>query len=113
MSTGFHLFLAVAAILSQHVQSADILVATLTFGSPWLDVAKIAEVLASRGHDVTVLAHASQKSDLMRKWPNFRYETFGDPGKPPSVKEAIKTVPERIVGFRFNVFRAYSTVKKT
>ncbi|XP_078694821.1 UDP-glucuronosyltransferase 2C1-like [Branchiostoma floridae x Branchiostoma belcheri] len=95
MSTGFHLFLAVAAILSQHVQSADILVATLTFGSPWLDVAKIAEVLASRGHDVTVLAHASQKSDLMRKWPNFRYETFGDPGKPPSVKEVLKTVPPK------------------
>ncbi|XP_019616461.1 PREDICTED: UDP-glucuronosyltransferase 2C1-like [Branchiostoma belcheri] len=95
MSTGYHLFLAVAAILSHHVQSADILVATLTFGSPWLDVAKIAEVLASRGHDVTVLAHASQKSDLMRKWPNFRYETFGDPGKPPSIKEVMKTVPPK------------------
>ncbi|KAI8515626.1 UDP-glucuronosyltransferase 2A1 [Branchiostoma belcheri] len=92
----FYLFLAVAAILFQNARSADILVATLTFGSPWIDVAKIAEVLASRGHVVTVLAHASQKSDLMRKWPTLRYETFGDPKKPPSVKEFLETLPQKM-----------------
>ncbi|XP_019619695.1 PREDICTED: UDP-glucuronosyltransferase 2C1-like [Branchiostoma belcheri] len=96
MSTGFNLFLAVAAILSQHVRTADILVATLMFGSAWLDVAKIAEVLASRGHVVTVLAHASQKSDLMRKWPTLQYETFGDPGKTPAVKEYLKTLTQTV-----------------
>ncbi|XP_035692474.1 UDP-glucuronosyltransferase 2C1-like [Branchiostoma floridae] len=96
MSTGLHLFLAVVAILSQHVQAADILVATSTYNSPWMDVAKIAEELASRGHVVTVLAHASQKSDLMRKWPTLKYETFGDPEKPPSVKEFSKTVPQKL-----------------
>ncbi|KAI8517924.1 UDP-glucuronosyltransferase 2A1 [Branchiostoma belcheri] len=92
----FYLFLAVAAILSQNARCADILVATLTFGSPWIDVAKIAEVLASRGHDVTVLAHASQKSDLMRKWPTLRYETFGDSEKPPSVQEFLETLPQKM-----------------
>ncbi|XP_066267111.1 UDP-glucuronosyltransferase 2B33-like isoform X2 [Branchiostoma lanceolatum] len=92
MSTSFHLFLAVAVIcLSQHVRAADILVATSTYGSPWMDVAKIAEVLASRGHVVTVLAHANQKSDLMRKWPTLQYETFGHPEKTPLIKEFIKT----------------------
>ncbi|XP_035692832.1 UDP-glucuronosyltransferase 2C1-like [Branchiostoma floridae] len=96
MSTGLHLFLAVVAILSQHVQAADILVATVTYASPWMDVAKIAEELASRGHVVTVLAHASQKSDLMRKWPTLQYETFGDPETPPSIKEVAKTVPQKM-----------------
>ncbi|XP_035666856.1 UDP-glucuronosyltransferase 2B33-like [Branchiostoma floridae] len=98
MSTaaGFHLFLAVAAILSQHVQSADILVVTSTYNSPWMDVAKIAEALASRGHVVTVLAHANQKSDLMRKWPTLQYETFGDPEKTPSIKELTKSLPQKV-----------------
>ncbi|XP_019631164.1 PREDICTED: UDP-glucuronosyltransferase 2B4-like [Branchiostoma belcheri] len=96
MMNSFHLIMMGAAILSQHAQSADILVATVTYASPWLDVAKIAEVLASRGHVVTVLAHASQKSDLMRKWPTLRYETYGDPGKPPSVKEFMKSVPQKL-----------------
>ncbi|XP_035692833.1 UDP-glucuronosyltransferase 2C1-like [Branchiostoma floridae] len=96
MSTGLHLFLAVVAIFSQHVQAADILVATVTYASPWMDVAKIAEELASRGHVVTVLAHASQKSDLMRKWPTLQYETFGDPETPPSIKEVAKTVPQKM-----------------
>ncbi|XP_078612951.1 UDP-glucuronosyltransferase 2B4-like isoform X2 [Branchiostoma floridae x Branchiostoma japonicum] len=96
MSAGFHLFLAVVAFLSQHVQSADILVATLTYASPWMDVAKIAEALASRGHVVTVLAHASQKSNLMRKWPTLQYETFGDPEKPPLMKEFAKTGPQKM-----------------
>eukprot|EP00058_Branchiostoma_floridae_P007776 XP_002593264.1 hypothetical protein BRAFLDRAFT_124872 [Branchiostoma floridae] len=96
MLTGLHLSLAVAAILSQQVQAADILVATMTYTSAWMDVAKIAEVLASRGHIVTVLAHASQKSDLMRKLPTLRYETFGDPEKPPSVKEFSTTIPQKM-----------------
>ncbi|CAH1245046.1 UGT2B4 [Branchiostoma lanceolatum] len=96
MSTGFHLFLAVAAILAHRVQAADILVATMTYGSPWMDVAKIAEALASRGHVVTVLAHASQKSDLMRKWPTLQYDTFGDHEKPPPFKEFIKTLPQKM-----------------
>ncbi|CAH1242058.1 UGT2B4 [Branchiostoma lanceolatum] len=76
MSTGFHLLLAFAAILSQRAQAADILVATMTFGSEWIGVAKIAEALASRGHVVTVVAPASEKSDLMRKWPSLRYELY-------------------------------------
>ncbi|XP_035657917.1 UDP-glucuronosyltransferase 2C1-like isoform X1 [Branchiostoma floridae] len=92
MWTGFHL-LVVAAILSQCAQAADILVATVTFGSPWLDVAKIAEALSSRGHVVTVVAPASEKTDLMRKFPSFRFETFGDPEKPPLMKETLKTLP--------------------
>ncbi|XP_066284965.1 UDP-glucuronosyltransferase 2B33-like [Branchiostoma lanceolatum] len=96
MPTGLHLFLAVAAILSQLVQAADILVATVTYTSAWMDVAKIAEVLASRGHVVTVVVPASQKSDLMRKWPTLQYETFGDPEKPPPFKEFVKTVPEQM-----------------
>ncbi|XP_078581715.1 UDP-glucuronosyltransferase 2C1-like [Branchiostoma floridae x Branchiostoma japonicum] len=94
MWTGFHLLLAVAAIFSQGAQAADILVATMTFGSPWLDVAKIAEALASRGHVVTVVAPASEKTDLMRKWPSLRYELFGDPEKPPIMKSNLKTVPQ-------------------
>ncbi|XP_066301021.1 UDP-glucuronosyltransferase 1A1-like [Branchiostoma lanceolatum] len=92
MSTGFHLLLAFAAILSQRAQAADILVATMTFGSEWIGVAKIAEALASRGHVVTVVAPASEKSDLMRKWPGLRYELYGDPEKPPLMKENIKTI---------------------
>eukprot|EP00058_Branchiostoma_floridae_P009207 XP_002594695.1 hypothetical protein BRAFLDRAFT_116017 [Branchiostoma floridae] len=66
----------------------------MTFGSPWLDVAKIAEALASRGHVVTVVAPASEKADLMRKWPSLRYEVFGDPEKPPMMKNNLKTVPQ-------------------
>ncbi|XP_035693288.1 UDP-glucuronosyltransferase 2C1-like [Branchiostoma floridae] len=97
MSTGFQLFLAVVAILSQHVQAADILVATSNYGSPWMSVAKIAEALAARGHVVTVLAHASQKSDLMRKWPTLLYETFGDPEKPPSIEKLAKSLPQEMV----------------
>ncbi|XP_066267185.1 UDP-glucuronosyltransferase 2C1-like [Branchiostoma lanceolatum] len=96
MSTGFHLFLAVAAVFSHHVQAADILVATATFASPWMGVAKIAEVLSSRGHVVTVLAPASEKSELMRKWPTFHYETFGDPKETPLMKEVMKTVPPKL-----------------
>ncbi|CAH1244519.1 UGT2B4 [Branchiostoma lanceolatum] len=91
----FHLFL-VAAILCQHVQAADILVVALTYGSSWMSVAKIAEALASRGHVVTVVAHASQKSDLMRKWPTLQYETFGDPDKPPLMKEVYKTMVPKL-----------------
>ncbi|XP_066301023.1 UDP-glucuronosyltransferase 2C1-like [Branchiostoma lanceolatum] len=94
MSTGFHLLLAIAAILSQRAQAADILVATMTFGSLWMDVAKIAEALASRGHVVTVVAPASEKSDLMRKLPSLRYELYGDPNKPPMMKNNLKTVPQ-------------------
>ncbi|XP_066267568.1 UDP-glucuronosyltransferase 2B17-like [Branchiostoma lanceolatum] len=87
----FHLFF-VAAILCQHVQAADILVVTMTYGSTWMGVAKVAEALASRGHVVTVVAPASHKSDLMRKWPTLQYETFGDPDKPPLIKEVYKTM---------------------
>ncbi|KAI8513627.1 UDP-glucuronosyltransferase 2A1 [Branchiostoma belcheri] len=94
MRTGFLLFLAAAAILSRRAQAADILVATMTFGSPWLDVAKIADALASRGHVVTVLAPASERNDLMRKWPSLRYEFFGDPEKPPIIKHNMKIVPK-------------------
>ncbi|CAH1245050.1 UGT2B11 [Branchiostoma lanceolatum] len=96
MPTGFHLFLAVAAILAHRVPAADILVATVTYSSAWMDVAKIAEALASRGHVVTVVAPASQKSDLMRKLPTLQYETFGDAEKPPSFKEFVKTVLEQM-----------------
>ncbi|XP_066301022.1 UDP-glucuronosyltransferase 2C1-like [Branchiostoma lanceolatum] len=94
MRASFHLFLAVAAILSQRAQAADILVATMTFGSPWMDVAKIAEALASRGHVVTVVAPASEKSDLMRKLPSLRYEFYGHPEKPPMMKNNLKTIPQ-------------------
>ncbi|XP_078614261.1 UDP-glucuronosyltransferase 2C1-like [Branchiostoma floridae x Branchiostoma japonicum] len=97
MSTGFQLFLAVVAILSQHVQAADILVATSNYGSPWRSVAKIAEALASRGHVVTVLAHTSQKSEMMRKWPTLQYETFGDPEKPPLIEKLAKSLPQEMV----------------
>ncbi|XP_066272314.1 UDP-glucuronosyltransferase 1-2-like [Branchiostoma lanceolatum] len=95
MSTGFHLLLAVATILSQRAQAADILVAPMTFGSPWMNVAKIAEALASRGHVVTVVAPASEKYDLMRKLPSLRYELYGDPEKPPLLKNIMKTEPQK------------------
>ncbi|XP_019631677.1 PREDICTED: UDP-glucuronosyltransferase 2C1-like isoform X2 [Branchiostoma belcheri] len=96
MSTGFHL-LAVVIIWSQRAQAADILVATNTFGSHWLNLAKIAEALTSRGHIVTVVAPASEKSDLTTKWPSFRYETFGDPEKAPLFIEVLKNTPPEIM----------------